>query len=71
MPTPKSKVKKVEEESFEIVKEAEFSFVYYENVERIGLAFAQAGRFVKIRKENNAFFLDLYIYKTSINQKKS
>lgn len=64
MKTNKDKVRKekLSEPHLVLKKEAEFGFTYYENVQNIAMAFAQAGRYVKIRREGTSYLLELYVH---------
>ncbi len=51
------------ENIIKVKKVAEFGCAYQENAINITIALAQAGRFVKIRKFNSEYIVEIYEYK--------
>jgi hypothetical protein len=56
----KKKIKLLKIDETLIIKHTEFSLMHYENVERLVLALTLSGYFVRVRRENSSYLIEVY-----------
>ena len=58
-------MKKTKPVKAEVQLEAEFSFAYYENAQRVAMALAMAGRLVEVHHTSFSYVVDIYTTRIS------